>query len=137
MTWDANRHVIRKIKTAITAGIRPLSLIFHEQPQSKWERFDFLLLEAYQILQDETCPKCGNFVWLCRSDNAFVEFRVQEDVCMADKKMEEYKSKKSKAKPSKEDKARWGVISYTTLNMLNDQQPPTRKEYYESLAKVE
>lgn len=139
MTWDSNRHVIRKIKTAITANIRPLSLVFHEQPHAPWEPFDFLLLEAYQILQDETCPKCGHFVWLCRSDNNRLDFVVRSDVCAADRKLklDEYNSKPSKDKNASKDKSllsSFGKFQYTVPTMVvGDKKLPTRADYYKSL----
>lgn len=139
MTWPANRHVIRKIKTAITANIRPLSLIFHEQPHKPWEPFDFLLLEAYQILQDETCPRCGHFVWLCRSDDNRLDFKVRTDVCAADRKLKlaEYNAKPPKERDAKKDKAligSFGKFFYTVPEMiLDDVKMPTRADYYRSL----
>lgn len=139
MTWDANRHVIRKIKTAITANIRPLSLVFHEQPSLPWEPFDFLLLEAYQILQDETCPKCGHFVWLCRSNNNRLDFQVRTDTCAADKKLKkaEYDLKPAKDKNTKRDReliSSFGKFQYTVPKMIvGDKKLPTRAEYYKSL----
>lgn len=139
MTWPANRHVIRKIKTAITANIRPLSLVFHEQPHDPWEPFDFLLLEAYQILQDETCPKCGHFVWLCRSDNRLLEFKVRTDICAADKtlKQAEYDARPPKDKNSRKDKeliSSFGKFQYTVPSMMfGEKSLPTRSDYYKSL----
>lgn len=133
-----NQHIIRKIKTAREAGIRPLSLIFHEQPTKNWEPFDFLLLEAYQIIKDETCPKCGHPIWLCRADVPELHFTVQQDVCSGEKalKEEEWKNAKGDARKNM-DKSQFGVFKYTVPSMYHERPLPTRSDYYKALSEVE
>lgn len=137
----ANRHLITKIKTAITVGIRPMAMIFHEQPGAPWEPFDFILLEAYQRLQDELCPKCGHPVWLCRSSSNAVQFKVQSAYCAGERALREAEDRaksKSEKKASAAEKRAWGEFKYTVPYAPPGMELPTRSEYYEELAsKVE
>jgi Zn-finger nucleic acid-binding protein len=135
LTWPVNRHIITKIKTSITAGIRPCAMIFHEQPSDAWTRFDFLLLVAYQMLQDEICPKCGHPVWLCRSSSNRVQFKVRAGVCYAERSLREYEDQhKPKGEREKDRKARqaWGQFFYTQPFVPENVEGelPTRAEFY-------
>lgn len=137
LAQPANRHLIVKIKASITAGIRPTSMLFHEQPTAAWERFDFLLLEAYQRLQDELCPKCGHPVWLCRSQSNKVQFSVREAYCSGERALREAedRGKPKDKRSSASDKKTWGQFHYTVPIPLPGEELPTRQEYYEELAK--
>lgn len=112
-------------------------MLFHEQPTDPWNQYDFKLLEAFQILKDETCPQCGNPVWLCHSDSPNVAFKAWETVCHATKEMlrREDSKKPRKERASKDEKAEWGkttsMIAYKPE--YADGEMPTRREYYESL----
>lgn len=117
-------------------------MIFHQQPTADWVPFDFHLLEAYQMLQDELCPKCGHPVWLCRSTSNNVEFQVREAYCNADRALREYEDnrKPTKERAKKDDRKSWGQFHYTTpvvpANALG--ALPTRQEYFfELTSKVE
>lgn len=134
-----NQHLIRKIKASITAGIRPCAMIFREQPGKDWEPYDFALIEAYQILQDEVCPKCGQPIWLCRSDSPRIEFGVEETVCYATRAIEERNAKSGKDKPTKEQRKEWGRIRYAVPRVPDNETGdlPTRKDFYEARALVD
>lgn len=112
-------------------------MLFHEQPTDPWNAYDFKLLEAYQILMDETCPQCGNPVWLCRSDSPNVGFRAYETVCHATKeRLRREDSKKPRnERASREERAEWGVTTSMVPHKPEyaDGEMPTRFEYYESL----
>lgn len=131
----ANRHLVTKIKAAIAAGIRPTAMIFYEQPTAPWRPFDFKLLEAYQRLQDETCPKCGHPVWLCRSQSNAVQFKIVEDVCQGERAMRAAEHRGEKV--DKKDKAKWGQFRYTVPYAPPGYELPSREEYYEDLAKTQ
>lgn len=112
-------------------------MLFHEQPTDPWNQYDFKLLEAYQILLDETCSQCGNPVWLCHSDSPNVSFKAYETVCHATKermRREDSKRDKKDRADAKEKKS-WGVAT----SMLPykpeyaDGEMPTRRQYYEQL----
>lgn len=127
-----------QIKTSITAGIRPTSMIFHEQPTDPWTPFDFKLLEAYQILQDELCPKCGHPIWLCRSSSNRVEFKAQAAYCAGERalKEKEDQSKPVKERAQKSERSRWGEFFYTTPYSPPNVEGglPSRTEFYREVA---
>lgn len=61
--------------------IRPTSMILHTQPHKRWTEHDFLLLEAFNILEQERCRKCGHPKYICNNENSSVQFHVIEDHC--------------------------------------------------------
>jgi hypothetical protein len=108
-------------------------MLFHEQPDEPWTKFDFLLLEAYQILQDETCAQCGNPIWICRNEYANnVGFKIKSAKCFAkaelDRHQERQEKKKSKIK-------KYGEQDYVVPYAYNGQELPTRMSYYTAAAK--
>lgn len=113
-------------------------MIFHEQPTAPWVAFDFILLEAYQRLQDELCPKCGHPVWLCRSQSSSVQFEVQTGVCFAEKALKEAedRSKPRDQRAASKEKKAWGEFRYAVPKALSGQELPTRAEYYEDLEAI-
>lgn len=111
-------------------------MLFYEQPTDPWIPFDFKLLEAYQRLQDEICPRCGHPVWLCRSTSNRVQFHVREAYCSAERALKEKENAGNK-KISAKDKREWGRYMYTEPYVPESVggDLPTRREYYEDLAK--
>lgn len=112
-------------------------MIYWDQPTDDWTPLDFQLLEAYQIIEDEKCPQCGNPIWLCRSDNSFVEWPVQESVCYASRAKEAKvasRDKKPREKIDNKTRASWGRIDYTTPRIMSaapeGTELPTRKDFY-------
>lgn len=139
MARPENQYLIPKIKAARGANIRPTSMIFYEQPTDPWVPFDFLLLEAFQRLEDEICPKCGHPVWLCRSTSADIDWQVKTDTCYATKAMEvrettRGKKGKDRAKAVKEAEER-AKITYVipATPKGRDIELPTREQYYNEL----
>lgn len=112
-------------------------MLFHEQPTDPWTAYDFKILEAYQILQDEICHQCGNPVWLCHSTSNSVEFKAYETTCYAtrERMKREDNKKPSKERADKKEKAEWGVVTTMTPYKPDyaEGEMPTRREYYESL----
>ena len=107
-------------------------MIFRTQPTKKWNNWDFALIEAFQILDDEICKQCGNPVWLCRSNSNKFEFQVKEEICYATQKLERVKDvkKKPKERASKEDRANFGKFYYTIPKLYPfEDEMPTRKDY--------
>lgn len=113
-------------------------MMFHTQPNDKWQPFDFKLIEAYQMLQDETCPKCGQPVWLCRSDDPTIAWKRNESICYASRELEKQawsRDHEAKDKPTAKDKKRWGLVEYATPYVPPNQEGtlPTREAFYKSL----
>lgn len=112
-------------------------MLFHEQPTDPWKPLDFKLLEAYQILQDEMCPKCGHPIWLCRSTDPRVQFKVSANVCYAERALKEYEDQDRPRKEREQDKktrAGWGLFySLSPFVPKNvEGELPTRTEFYEA-----
>jgi hypothetical protein len=77
-------------------------MLFHEQPSDPWVPFDFMLLEAFQTLQDETCSDCGNPIWICRNESAAnVGFKIKTSTCFAKAELDRWQEKEDKKKSSK------------------------------------
>ena len=114
-------------------------MVFRVQPNRNWEDLDFKLIEAYQVLTDETCPKCGQPVWLCRNTGEQIEWSTATTTCYAtralEQKQEARKSSKDK-KATKEEKQSWGRIEYAFPRVPSNREGnlPTREEYFKSLA---
>ena len=73
-------------------------MILHTQPGKRWNDHDFLLLEAYQVLEAERCSQCGQLKWICHNDDSDVGFKIHEDVCYAMREIEETDRENSKSK---------------------------------------
>jgi hypothetical protein len=116
-------------------------MLFYEQPTDPWSPYDFKLLRAYQILQDELCPRCGHPIWLCRSSSNNVAFKVRSAVCQAERALKEAednrKDRKDRAKAA--DRKHWGEFFYTQpYRPPNaDGEMPTRSEFYAEMAAVD
>jgi hypothetical protein len=107
-------------------------MIFYEQPTEPWTQFDFMLIEAYQILQEETCGECGNPIWVCRNEEAdWIGFKVQSTVCFAKEEMDKWKAIQEK---KKNQKAKPGVINYPVAFSYDDRPMPSRLHFYKSLS---
>lgn len=94
--------------------------------------WDFALIEAFQILEDEKCSQCGNPVWLCRSNSNKFIFEVNNETCYATKALEQHKDGKLPAKDRAKaaDKKDWGKFYYTTPKLLPyEETMPTREDF--------
>ena len=98
-----------------------------------WDKRDRNLLEAYQIIEDETCGECGNPVWICRAEDSNVQFSIEKDTCYAKRAYEEATTDMSSHKTAKERskaRAKFGVIEYPKAFTLDGSLLPTRKDFY-------
>lgn len=89
------------------------------------------MLEAYQILQDETCNECGNPIWICRNEDAHsVGFKVKTATCFAKAELDRWQEKEEKKKTKKKA---YGQYPYVIPYTYDKSDFPTRQSYYESL----
>ena len=106
-------------------------MLFYEQPSEPWTEFDFMLVEALQVLEDETCSDCGNPIWVCRNDNAAnVGFKIKQTVCYAKAELDKWREQQEKRKV----KAKPGESPYIVAYTYDDGPMPTRASYYEGLS---
>jgi hypothetical protein len=107
-------------------------MLFHEQPSDPWVPFDFLLLEAYQTLEDETCNECGNPVWVCRNEEASnVGFKIKTGRCFGKAELDKWLEKDSKKKSTKKS---YGEYPYIVAYTYDNGPLPSRNDYFQSLA---
>ena len=105
-------------------------MLFHEQPTDPWVPFDFMLLEALQVLEQETCSECGNPIWVCRNDDAHnVGFKVKTTTCYAKAEMDRWQERQQKNNKSLAP----GELPYTIAYTYDDGPMPTRKSYYDAM----
>lgn len=106
-------------------------MLFREQPDLPWTEFDFLLVEAMQILQDETCTQCGHPIWICRNDEASnVGFKIKISTCYAGAELDKWREREDKKKNKKKA---YGETPYVVAYTYDDGPLPTRASYYRSL----
>ncbi|MFF2388956.1 hypothetical protein [Agromyces sp. NPDC058104] len=116
---------------AIAAQIRPTALLIHTQPNEPWDEHDFLLLEAWAILQAEICKQCHLPKYICHNESHDLVFDVMEDSCGAAAALHE----REQANARNDVKLDAGVQLYVRPVLLSGGDPATlRDAYYESLA---
>ena len=107
-------------------------MLFHEQPNKKWTKFDFLLIEAYQMLQDETCQLCGNPVWICINEFADnVGFKIKTAKCFAKAELDMYQEREEKKNKKRK---RHGEQEYIVAYTYDNGDFPSRMSYLNALA---
>lgn len=107
-------------------------MLFHEQPSDPWTPFDFMLVEALQILEDETCSECGNPIWVCRNNEASnVGFKIKTTKCYAKAELDKWREVEEK---KNKNKKKYGEMPYIVAYTYDDGPLPTRQEYYQGLS---
>lgn len=100
------------------------------------------MLEAYQVLQDETCGECGQPIWLCHSDDPNIQWSVKSNTCYATKALREWQDAQNKSK-GKNSKPKHGqqpyvvpfVLKYENGKPVEDYESlPTREEFFKQKA---
>jgi len=77
---------------------KPPSSFILGTDRTKWNKWDILVAEAYEIVQREKCGQCGLPIWICRSDDEDIQFSIKRDTCHAIATKERYE-KKQKGDP--------------------------------------
>jgi hypothetical protein len=107
-------------------------VLFKEQPSDPWSDLDFLLIEAMQILEEETCRECGSPIWICRNDMASnVGFKVKTATCFARAELERWSEREDKKKTGKK---RYGEYPYAVPYTYDGTELPSRIQFYKDLA---
>ncbi len=118
-------------------------MILQSQPSGAWKGIDFSLLEALQILEQETCNDCGNPVWHCDSKDRDLTMRVKSRICAGSRALRSHQNRNiTDSKEKKNDRKKsseWGV-NYYVVPELNPQAErtdlPGRTEYYKAKAET-
>lgn len=127
LTWPKNYGYALAVRSALEWHIPPTTLIVaQKQPTDPWTMADKKLAVAFTILQRETCKECGQPLWICRSSNKNLLFKVRKDTCYSKRELEVWSKKNAKnLKP--------GEHTYVIAEMRNDEEMPSRREYLEAL----
>ena len=106
-------------------------MLFQEQPDKKWRKHDFLLIEALQIMEQERCGQCGLPRWMCHDETGKVQFRIEEDLCIVKRDIE-IKNEQDQESGGKNH----GISLQPEPFYVNGGDPiSTRDAYYETLKK--
>lgn len=125
--------MMQSIEAALELRMPPTTLIYTErQPGDDWTDFDKKLAVAAHILKKQTCPKCGQPMWICRSDDSNLDFRVRTATCYSSKALEEARKKREKSN-QKNKELKLGEFEYVEPVMLFDAKMPTRQEWLKTL----
>ena len=128
-----NFGMMQSIEAALDLRMPPTTLIYTaRQPSDEWDDFDKKLAVAAHILKKQTCPKCGQPLWICRSDNNNLDFVVRTAVCYSSKALETARKKREKSNAKNKD-LKPGEFEYVEPVMLFDAKMPTRDEWLKSL----
>jgi len=113
-------------------------VIFGRDNRKRWSKWDIVLLEAFEILEQERCGKCGTPKYLAYNDSDDILFRVHEETCHACAAIERHDRDGLESRKNKDggyDDPEPGIMavpiawSYTT-----DELGSYRGPYYEAEA---
>jgi hypothetical protein len=128
LTWPKHYGYAIAVQTAMDLSLPPtVFLETDRQPTDGWSPADKKLAMAWTILNKETCKNCGQPLWICRSSNKNLLFKVRTDICYSDAELEKWKTTK-KAKNLKK-----GEHAFVVAEMRGDEPMPSRSAYLESL----
>lgn len=80
-------------------------MLLGKDNRKRWSDLDILIMQAYQIVQDEKCSQCGWPRWICQSDDPKLQVRVKEYHCYAKQELEKHAE-------GNREKAEKGVSTY-------------------------
>lgn len=81
------------LRSAVKQNQRPSAALTRSpDPHGEWTNVDYLLLDAFYILDSETCTICNNPIWLCHSTDNRIDFKVKTRTCYAKAEIEDFES---------------------------------------------
>jgi hypothetical protein len=131
LTQPRNSGYLLSVQTAMKMSLPPTVFIYDDRQPDKWTREDKKLAMAATLLERETCQYCGLPLWVCRSDNNFLGFKIRTDMCHADRELN------SKANAKKAENLKPGEHQYIVPYMMNDEPLPSRAEYVRGIREDE
>lgn len=108
-------------------------MIMGTQPSDDWDEYDFLLLEANQILEDERCSQCGLPRWICHNEDSDVRIELTDDTCFVKREIDAERELHSKDSNYKEPH---GTVSRPQVSSWSGKPLDfvVREQYYKTLA---
>lgn len=121
-----NYGIVQAMEAALEKQFAPTLFLYNgKQPSDPWDQTDKKLAIAFHILNKQTCPKCGQPLWVCRSNDRNLVFKVKSGTCYASKALED----KQKADEKANRKLKNGEFQYVVPEMLFDNPYPTRADW--------
>lgn len=85
---------------------------------------DINLMMAWQVLKDESCPKCGTPAWLGHNNDRMIQFEIRETLCYACEAVDDHEDRERKAH---DNKLGAGSIYYPVPYMADKSPLPSRE----------
>ena len=63
-------------------------MILGADNRKRWSSLDVMILQAYQIMEDERCAQHGGPAWLCDHSDPKLQVRIKESSCYAKRELE-------------------------------------------------
>jgi hypothetical protein len=106
-------------------------MIMGTQPRDDWDEYDFLLIEAHQILLSELCSQCGLPRWICHNEDSDVRIELTDDTCFVQREIDSQKEQMQKNDVKPEHGTVWRPEVSTWSGASLDFR--VREAYYENL----
>lgn len=126
-----NFELTMAVEAAVKMSMPPTSLLMPQaQPGDDWTMEDKKLVIAYHALQKQKCGQCKEPLWICRSQDRYLDFSVRKETCYVTKAMEDQKKKDEKNKSSQ---LKNGQYYYVVPIMRGDRELPSRSNWLDDL----
>ena len=106
----------------------------HTQPHKKWVKHDFLLLEAYKILNRERCGQCGQPRYVCQNESNDIQFKVVEEQCASKVAQALFEERAEKKRGSKGEPDKGIALRVEAYSVSGKDLTTFRTPYYEAQA---
>ena len=98
--------------------------------RKKWSLWDRLIMEAYQIVENEKCDRCGLPRWICHNESNEIQYHIVRDECSTTATIERQSEDDEKNKY----KAHGEQLSAEPYSVEGKPLIEYRDTYYEQLA---
>lgn len=127
LTQPRNAQYLLAVQTAVDMSLPPTMMIYVDKQPDTWTKQDKKLAMAWKMLERERCQYCGQPLWICRSGNNQLGFKVRTDTCYADAELNLPRNKKNA------ENLKPGEHQYVVPYMLNNEPLPSRHAYMTEL----
>jgi hypothetical protein len=102
-------------------------MILGSDNRKKWSALDVLVMQAYQILDNERCQECGHYRWLCLNNSPDLQLKIVRSHCYVKGEIDAEQKKNKSGDYDGELRGEFYTRSGASLHTF-------RKAYYEALA---
>ena len=90
---DHNRSLLVRLRSVVNLGHCPSAALLNKpNPMGEWSKVDYLLVDAFYVLDSEKCTRCNNPIWLCHSTDNRIDFKVKTRTCYAKAEIEDFEN---------------------------------------------